>query len=105
VPETIELAAIGVDDNAKGQILVVFAVCHEGNTPDAISTLLKSHADARLGRAFRPARVHVVRELPKTRSGKVMRRLIRSVYCGLPRGDLSSLENMSSLDEIARVAQ
>jgi acetyl-CoA synthetase len=34
-----------------------------------------------------------------------MRRLIRSVYCGLPRGDLSSLENMSSLDEIARVAQ
>ena len=105
LPEIIELAAIGVDDITKGQILVVFAVCHEGNTADAISTLLKSHAASRLGRAFCPARVHVVRELPKTRSGKMMRRLIRSVYCDLPRGDLSSLENMSSLDEIARVAQ
>lgn len=104
VPETIELAAIGVDDSTKGQILVVFAVCHAGSKPDGIAASLQSHADDRLGRAFRPARVHVVNELPKTRSGKVMRRLIRSVYCGLPRGDLSSLENPSALDEIARVS-
>ncbi len=103
VPGTIELAAIGVDDSSKGQILVVFAVCQQGSAPDAIAIALQTHADARLGRAFRPARVHVVNELPKTRSGKVMRRLIRSVYCGLPAGDLSSLENPSSLDEIARV--
>ena len=101
VPETIELAAIGVDDTTKGQILVVFVVCQPGSEPDAIGLALQSHADARLGRAFRPARVHVVRELPKTRSGKVMRRLIRSVYCNLPQGDLSSLDNPSSLDEIA----
>lgn len=104
VPGTIELAAIGVNDSDKGQILVVFAVCQQGSVPDAISTALQSHADAKLGRAFRPARVHIVGELPKTRSGKVMRRVIRSVYCGLPVGDLSSLENLSSLDEIARVA-
>ncbi|MDP3676622.1 MAG: AMP-binding protein [Novosphingobium sp.] len=103
VPEAIELAAIGVDDSSKGQILVVFAVCHDGVTPEGIETALQTHADARLGRAFRPARVHLVRELPKTRSGKVMRRLIRSVYCLQPTGDLSSLENLSSLDEIARV--
>jgi acetyl-CoA synthetase len=102
VPETIELAAIGVDDVNKGQILVVFAVCQPGSMPDAIASALQSHADARLGRAFRPSRVHVVRELPKTRSGKIMRRLIRSVYCGLPPGDLSSLENSSSLGEIAK---
>lgn len=104
VPEAIELAAIGVDDDRKGQILVVFAVCREGLRQEGISDALKAHADARLGRAFRPDRVHLVRELPKTRSGKVMRRLIRSVYCGLPRGDTSSLENSSSLEEIARVA-
>ncbi len=105
VAEIIEVAAIGVEDSSKGQILVVFAVCKTGAVPDAIAAALLSHADARLGRAFRPARVHVVSELPKTRSGKVMRRLIRSAYCGMPLGDLSSLENMSSLDEIARAAQ
>lgn len=103
IPGTIELAAIGVDDSSKGQILVVFAVCKQGTLPDAMTVALQAHADARLGPAFRPARVHVVSELPKTRTGKVMRRLIRSVYCGLPLGDLSSLENVSALDEVARV--
>ncbi len=105
VPGTIELAAIGIDDSDKGQVLVVFVVGREGACAEALGAALKSHADARLGHAFCPARVHLVRELPKTRSGKVMRRLIRSTYCGLPPGDLSSLDNASALDEIARAAR
>jgi acetyl-CoA synthetase len=104
VPAAIELAAIGMEDAEKGQILVVFAVCQPGTEPRANSKALQDHAEARLGRAFRPTRVHVVRELPKTRSGKVMRRVIRSVYCRLPMGDLSSLDNPSALEEISRVA-
>lgn len=106
LPEVSEAAAIGVDDAAKGQSLVVFVIAKAAASTDpALPEKVAQHADSRLGRAFRPRRVHVVRELPKTRSSKVMRRLIRSVYCDLPRGDLSSLDNPSALEEIARVRQ
>jgi acetyl-CoA synthetase len=53
-----------------------------------------------LGKALKPEKVLIVRELPKTRSGKIMRRVIRSLYLGSEPGDLSSLENPSSLEEI-----
>jgi acetyl-CoA synthetase len=48
--------------------------------------------------------VHIVQQLPKTRTSKVMRRVIRGIYCGSPTGDLSSLDNPSALGEIARAA-
>ncbi len=57
-----------------------------------------------MGRPFRPRRVHVVAQLPKTRSSKIMRRVIRSVYSNLPPGDLSSLDNPAALDEIRAAA-
>ncbi|MGU3492965.1 AMP-binding protein [Xanthobacteraceae bacterium A53D] len=98
-----EAAAIGVDDPVKGQKLVVFLVAaadaQKGTLPDVVTR----QVEARLGKPFRPANVHIVPELPKTRSSKVMRRLIRSVYCGLPMGDLSSLDNPSALQEIKGV--
>jgi acetyl-CoA synthetase len=104
--DVAEAAAIGVADAEKGQKLVVFVV------PKPRAKLLgadleanvSSHVDKRLGRPFRPGRVHVVAQLPKTRSSKIMRRLIRSVYCGLPPGDLSSLDNPAALDEVRAVA-
>lgn len=105
VPNVVEVAAIGVDDAAKGQILVVFVIASENlNSPEQLIKSILSHAEHRLGRAFRPSRVHLVKHLPKTRTGKVMRRLIRGAYCNLPLGDLSSLDNPAALDEIARAA-
>jgi acetyl-CoA synthetase len=53
-----------------------------------------------LGKAFRPARVVLVPELPRTRSAKILRRAIRATVAGSDPGDLSSLENPSSLDSI-----
>jgi acetyl-CoA synthetase len=47
--------------------------------------------------------VHAVSQLPKTRSSKIMRRVIRSAYCGLPAGDLSSLDNPAAVDEIRQL--
>jgi acetyl-CoA synthetase len=100
-----EAAAIGVDDPAKGQALVVFAIpSGEGREDRELPSKIAQHIEARLGRAFRPTNVHVVAQLPKTRSSKVMRRLIRAVYCDQPLGDLSSLDDSTSLDEIARAA-
>lgn len=101
-----EAAAIGVDDADKGQKLVVFVVLKGDNhaTPQDIQSAVINHIDKRLGRPFRPGMVHVVAQLPKTRSSKIMRRVIRSVYCGLPPGDLSSLDDPSALDEVRAVS-
>ncbi|WP_224010009.1 AMP-binding protein [Cupriavidus pinatubonensis] len=100
--EVAEAAAIGVDDKDKGQRLVVFVVGETGGAADAdaVASRVIGHVDKRLGRPFRPSAVHVVNQLPKTRSSKIMRRVIRSVYCNTPPGDLSSLDNPASLDEI-----
>lgn len=101
--DVAEAAAIGVDDADKGQKLVVFVVAKPGVTAD-LPAIVTVHVDKRLGKPFRPGKVHVVGQLPKTRSSKIMRRVIRSVYCGLPPGDLSSLDNPAALDEVRSVA-
>jgi acetyl-CoA synthetase len=100
-----ECAAIGVDDVAKGQMLVVFVIASvEAACRAQFGEEVANYAEQRLGRSFRPARVHVVAEMPKTRTAKIMRRVLRGVYCGLPTGDLSSLDNPSSLEVIRRAA-
>ena len=102
----VECAAIGVDDPAKGQLLVVFVIAGgEAAGRPGFGEEVARYADQRLGRALRPARVHVVREMPKTRTAKIMRRVLRGVYCGLPPGDLSSLDNPSSLEVIKQASQ
>ncbi|HYF20613.1 MAG TPA: AMP-binding protein [Ramlibacter sp.] len=107
LPAVAEAAAIGVDDKDKGQKLVVFVVGAPGakQQPADVAQLVAQHVDQRLGRPFRPSAVHLVDQLPKTRSSKIMRRVIRSVYCSLPPGDLSSLDNPAALDEIRAVAR
>lgn len=101
-----EAAAIGVSDPDKGQRLVVFVVLAPGGKGDGagMAQLVSQHVDKRLGRPFRPSAVHCVAQLPKTRSSKIMRRVIRSVYCDEPAGDLSSLDNPAALDEIRAAA-
>ncbi|WP_198968720.1 AMP-binding protein [Xylophilus sp. ASV27] len=104
--EVSEAAAIGVADAEKGQKLVVFIVPRPGidASHEALQAAVSAHVDKRLGRPFRPAKVHVVGQLPKTRSSKIMRRVIRSVYCGQPPGDLSSLDNPGALDDVRAAA-
>ena len=100
-----ECAAIGVDDPLKGQMLVVFVIAGGVGVRDVgLAEKVARHAQDRLGRALRPSRVHVVSEMPKTRTAKIMRRVLRGVYCGMPTGDLSSLDNPSSLEVIKRAA-
>jgi acetyl-CoA synthetase len=103
--DVAEAAAIGVDDADKGQKLVVFVVARPDAAVEALAAAVTAHVDQRLGRPFRPGRVHVVGQLPKTRSSKIMRRVIRSVYCSQPPGDLSSLDNPAALDEIRMAAE
>ncbi|MDR5752403.1 MULTISPECIES: AMP-binding protein [unclassified Caballeronia] len=104
--DVAEAAAIGVADAEKGQKLVVFVVAKPAAKAvgSDLEATVSVHVGERLGRPFKPGRVHVVQQLPKTRSSKIMRRLIRSVYCGLPPGDLSSLDNPAALDEVRAAA-
>ena len=102
-PAVVESAAIGVPDPLKGQALVCFCVLRPGHdaTP-ALAERLKGLVASRLGKPLRPESVAFVRELPKTRSAKVMRRVIRAAYLGDTQGDLSALENPQAVAEIAR---
>jgi acetyl-CoA synthetase len=107
IPDIDEAAAIGVPDPVKGQRVVLFIVAAASWDGDQVrlSTIVRDRVEASLGKAFRPAAVHVVAELPKTRSSKVMRRLIRNVYCDQPLGDLSALDNPAALDQIMAAAE
>lgn len=99
-----EAAVIGVADPVKGQAIAVFVTLGTGYLGGtAIQEEVKTRIQARLGKPFSPRAVHIVKDLPKTRSTKVMRRVIRSVYSGEPAGDISSLVNPESVDEIREI--
>jgi acetyl-CoA synthetase len=103
-PAVVESAAIGVPDAAKGQALVCFCVLRSGFTAsNGLADELKALVANRLGKPLRPHAIEFVRDLPKTRNAKVMRRVIRSTFLGEPPGDLSSLENPQAVDEIRQV--
>ncbi|MGH2614543.1 MAG: AMP-binding protein [Thermomicrobiales bacterium] len=97
-----EAAAIGVPHEVKGETVVVFAVPKPGiEATDAIAEEVRQAIAAQLGAALRPQRVVWVRDLPKTRNAKIMRRVIRAAYLGLPPGDVTALENTGAVEEIA----
>lgn len=97
----VEAAAIGASDAAKGQTIVVFLTCDR--PVKDITKVATARIRDRLGRPFAPSAVYVVPQLPKTRSSKIMRRVIRSVHSGNPPGDLSSLVNPEAITDIERI--
>lgn len=102
--QVTEAAAIGVDDPVKGTTVVCAVIPAPDVRADAaLAAALSNAVVAGLGPGFRPRQVIFVRDLPKTRNMKVMRRAIRAVYDGKPAGDLSSLVNPETLDELRQV--
>ena len=98
-----EAAAVGVPDPIKGQSVVVFAVAREGADPASIPSAVSRSIERMMGKPFKPAAVHVIPRLPKTRNGKILRRVIRNVFLGDPPGDLSSLDDLASLEPIRKL--
>jgi acetyl-CoA synthetase len=101
-PAVLEAAAIGVPHEIKGEAIVVLCVLRPGEVDDddLRAAVARRVADD-LGKPLKPEVVTVVRALPKTRSGKVMRRVIRAAWLGLDPGDLSALDDPGSVAEIA----
>jgi acetyl-CoA synthetase len=99
----MEAAAIGVPHAVKGSELILFAVTSPGRSlTDVLRQELNQMVIAGMGKALAPKAILFVSDLPKTRNGKVMRRVIRSAYLGLELGDTSSLVNPQAVDEIRR---
>ena len=102
-PAVAEAAVVGVQDDLKGQVPIVFATLKAaGSDPaDAATGMLRSVVD-QLGAVARPSRVYVVGALPKTRSGKLLRRSLQALAEARDPGDLSTLDDPAVLDEVKR---
>lgn len=101
IPSVVESAAISIPDPIKGEALVIFARVAPGTAgTDELEKLISDVVSRDLGKPLKPKVVHVVDTLPRTRSGKILRRVIRSVYLGDLPGDTSSLEDPGSLSVI-----
>jgi acetyl-CoA synthetase len=92
-PAVVEAGVIGKPDPVAGEVVKAFVTLRRGFEPDeALRRELLGHARARLGPAVAPREIDFHADLPKTRSGKIVRRLLRARELGLPEGDLSTLE-------------
>jgi acetyl-CoA synthetase len=88
-----EAAAIGLPDERAGEIVKAYVTLKHGfESSDALRKKILGHARQRLGSAIAPRQIEIHADLPRTRSGKIMRRLLRARELGLPEGDLSTLE-------------
>jgi propionyl-CoA synthetase len=106
-----ECAVVGVADALKGQVAVAFAVLKDpalAATPQqrlALEGAVMAVVDRQLGAVARPARVHFVNLLPKTRSGKVLRRSIQAVCEGRDPGDLTTIEDPGALEALRQTVR
>ena len=104
-PIVAESAVVGAADEATGQAVVAFVIlrsehAHTHTTDDA-SALLRTHVAEQIGAIARPRQIFIVAELPKTRSGKIMRRLLQDVAEGRDIGDTTTLADTSVMQIIS----
>lgn len=100
-PSVSEAAAIGVPHKIKGEAIVCFVVLLPDSQPDEpLRRELKAQVVKHLGKSFQPREVKFVNALPKTRSAKIVRGVIKRKYLGLDVGDTASVENTDAIDAI-----
>jgi len=100
-PAVSEAATIGVPDEIKGEDLVCFVVLQAGVTPsEELRQELKDQVVKIMGKTLKPRDIKFVNELPKTRSAKIVRRIIKSTFLCEEVTDVSSVENVHAIDEI-----
>jgi acetyl-CoA synthetase len=102
-PAVREAAVIGIPDEIKGECPVAFVVLRDGFefTPALAADIVRQVGES-LSPVFRPAEVRAVHALPKTQSGKIVRRLIRKEYLGEEPGDTSTVQNPDALAAFRR---
>jgi acetyl-CoA synthetase len=102
-PAVAEAAAVGIPHSIKGEAILCFVILGPGHAPgDSLRSELCARVAAGLGKSFVPEGVRFVTALPKTRSGKVLRRVIQKVALGQDPGDLSTIEDLAAIEAIRR---
>ncbi|MCI0439913.1 MAG: AMP-binding protein, partial [Chloroflexi bacterium] len=101
-PAVAEAVAVGKPDELKGEVIVVCAVAKEGFDRDALKAEIARRVEEAIGRFARPDEVRLVQDLPRTRTGKLVRRLVRARVAGesVSGQDLSTVENPASIEGI-----
>ena len=110
-PNVAEVAVVGVADNLKGQVAMAFVVPKDAASVDSDAARLKLEGeimkvvDGQLGAVARPSRVLIVNVLPKTRSGKLLRRALQAVCEGRDPGDLTTMDDPAALQQVRDMVQ
>ena len=100
-PKVAEAAAVGKPDDLKGEAVAVFVTLREGEPNEALREELKKHVRHEIGALAQPDEIRFTSALPKTRSGKIMRRLLRDIAAGKEStGDTTTLEDYSVLAKL-----
>jgi len=98
-----ECAVVGIPHEIKGEIPIAFVVLKSGKPNDMMKEEIVKQIEKGIGKIARPDRIYFVNELPKTRSGKIMRRILKRLFTGEELGDLSTLANPECVEEIKKV--
>ena len=102
-PSVAEAAVVGANDPTTGQAIIAYVILRGGQ--DASETDLRNHVAHEIGAIAKPKAIYITPDLPKTRSGKIMRRLLRDVAEGRNLGDTTTLADASVVNELQRKAQ
>lgn len=106
-PAVAEAAVAGKSDEIKGEKIVAFVIIKAGQNPThELSRELREHVRKAIGPLATPEEIHFVKSLPKTRSGKIMRRVVKAVANGMQSvGDITTLDDQASVDEVKRAVE
>ncbi len=100
-PSVAESAVVGIKDDVKGTAVAAFVILKEGNEPTKeLEDTLKKHVAGKIGAIARPAKIIFTVDLPKTRSGKIMRRLLRDIGEGRALGDVTTLADANIVETL-----
>ena len=100
IPYVSESAVIGIPDEIKGQVPIIFVVLKTQKNIEQVKLEIKLQLRKDIGPIISVKEVYIVEDLPKTRSGKIMRRILRKLFTGEELGDLSTLANQESVKQI-----
>jgi propionyl-CoA synthetase len=104
-PNVSEVAVVGIEDKLKGQAAIAFVIPKDASNISTLEAECMKTVDTTLGAIARPSRVYVVTALPKTRSGKIVRRALQAVAEGRDPGDISTMEDQTVLAQIQTIIE
>ncbi|MFU8806741.1 MAG: AMP-binding protein, partial [Bradymonadaceae bacterium] len=104
-PTVTEAAVVPRPDPIKGQAIIAFVTLEKNNPSEELKAELSEHVVKEIGALARPAEIRFTETLPKTRSGKIMRRLLADIASGRKSGDVTTLEDASVLDQLRKDAE